>query len=80
MSIRIQNGDIFVSSNHKNVILSTDFAPLICYPLNNFSVTNTLIFKKKLSGASLCFPTQQDLQGLIFPLQLDKMEKITSFD
>jgi len=43
-------------------------------------VTNTLIVEKKISGASPCFPTQQDLQGLIFPLQLDKMEKITSFD
>ena len=55
MSIRIQNGDIFVSSNHKNVILSTDFAPLICflsmcYPLNNymwfFSDQHTDIKKK----------------------------------
>jgi hypothetical protein len=39
----------------------------------DFSVDNTMIVK-----VSPCVPTRQDLQGFIFPLQLDKMESFSS--
>ena len=90
--IWIQNGDIFAISNHMDVLPSTKFAPLIfCllsmwFPMKNhhqcathltitcdFSVDNTMIVK-----VSPCVPTRQDLQGFIFPLQLDKMESFSS--
>jgi hypothetical protein len=41
----------------------------------DFSVGNTLIVK-----ISPCVPTRQDLQGYIFPLQLDKMENFQVLD
>jgi hypothetical protein len=53
--IWIQNGDIFVSSNHRDVLPSIKFNPLIFFTIDvlptkkttyDFSVGNTLIVKK----------------------------------